>query len=250
MSKIEVMFDLLIVLMKDTMRILPDVKFDRGYRVHRAVMALYASIIENTDSTMILYQAKKSAGIDIILRTNLEAYVDLVNLCSNEDYYNQMLALYHKDWLELTQRGLDGNPYLEFFKKDPEAAKTLEEHRTALAELQKLGRTATIFERFQMAGMEDVYRSVYKDLCSHTHNNIKALADQHFHGATGEEVEVVIFAPMGNEALLSSLDQFVVILATAGHIVHDYFQSPSAKEATAFHERRTDLQSVFDDEED
>ncbi|MER9652157.1 DUF5677 domain-containing protein [Mesorhizobium sp. M0152] len=247
MPKLEVMFDLLVDMMRDTMRLLPEVKFDRGNRVHRAVMALYAVIIENTDSAMVLRRAKRSAGIDTILRSNLEAFVDLANLCNDPMYYNQMLALYHKDWLLLTQEGLAGNPFLDFFKQDPGAAQSLEDHKKALAKLEKLGRTLNIFERFQLAGLDNEYRSVYKDLCGHSHNNIKALSDQHFIGDTEDTVEVVIFAEMGKEALLSSLDQFVVILGTAGYIVHDYFQSPSAEEAAMFKNRRTDLQPFFDD---
>ncbi|PBB31108.1 DUF5677 domain-containing protein [Mesorhizobium sp. WSM3882] len=248
MSKIQVMFGLLVDMMNDTMRLIQKVEFNKGSRVHRAVMALYASIIEHTDSAMLLRTHGRAAGIDTILRTNLEAFVDLVNLCNDPAYYNQMLALYHKDWLALTQGGLDGNPFLDFFKEDPGSAQRVEYHKAALAELQKLGPTLNVFDRFQLAGLENEYRSVYKDLCGHSHNNINSLSDQHFVGNTENSLEVVIFAEMGKEALLSSLDQFIAILGTAGYIVHHYFKSPVAKEAAALKTRRNELQSFFDEE--
>ncbi|ODA96602.1 hypothetical protein BFX40_29680 [Mesorhizobium sp. SEMIA 3007] len=245
MSKIEVMFALLVDTMKDTVRLAPDIKFDKGKQVHRAIMALYVSIIENTDSAIVLHRAKRSAGLETILRTNLEAFVDLSNMCNDPAYYNQMLALYHKDSLDLMQHGLAGNPYLDFFKKDPEAAHTLEEHKTALAELQKLGPTLNIFDRFRLAGLENEYRAVYKDLCSHSHNNIKALSDKHFAGETEAEIEVVLFADIGKEALLACLDYYVTILSQAAFFVHDYFKSSSADEVKAFMKRRTDLEAFF-----
>ncbi|RWE79207.1 DUF5677 domain-containing protein [Mesorhizobium sp.] len=248
MSKVEVLFGLLVDMMNDTMRMIEKVEFNKGSRVHRAVMALYASIIEHTDSAMILHSNRRAAGIDTILRTNLEAFVDLANLCNDPDYYNQMLALYHKDWLALTKGGLDGNPFLDFFKEEPGSADRVEYHKAALAELQKLGPTLSVFERFQLAGMENEYRSVYKDLCGHSHNNIKSLSDQHFVGDTGDSLEVVIFAEKGKEALLSSLDQFIAILGRAGYLVHDYFKSPVAKEAATLTARRKELQSFFDEE--
>ncbi len=250
MSKTEVMFNLLADTFNETMKLLPQVKFDKNNRVHQGLMSLYASIIENTDSALVLRRAGKAAGVDNILRTNLEAFVDLINLANDDAYYDQMLALYHKDWLDLVERGLAGNPYLAFFKGDPEAAKRLKEHKDALKTLEKLGKPKTIFQRFEMAGMENEYRAAYKDLSGVGHNNIKALSERHFIYDEDGEIEVAVFAEMAEESLLASLDQFVTILAQAGHIIHDYFKSPGAAEVATFMQRRKDLQDFFESRDD
>jgi len=245
MSKTEVMFDLLADTFNETMKLLPQVKFDKNNRVHQGLMALYASIIENTDSALVLRRAGKAAGVDNILRTNLEAFVDLINLANDNAYYDQMLALYHKDWLDLMERGLAGNPYLAFFRGDPDAAKRLREHKDALKELEKLGKPKTIFQRFQMAGMENEYGAAYKDLSGVGHNNIKALSERHFIYNENGEIEVAVFAEMAEESSLASLDQFVTILTQAGHIIHDYFKSAGAVEAAALMKHRADMQAFF-----
>lgn len=78
---------------------LDQIKFNKRSSLHRTTVSLYATIMEQTQDAIALQQAGKHATLDIILRSTLEAFVDLVNLCRDDTYLDHMQASFHEQWI-------------------------------------------------------------------------------------------------------------------------------------------------------
>ena len=59
-------------------------------------------------------ESRKGIAIHHILRTMLEAQVDLENLCRDQGYADNVQANYLHEWLRvLKEAGKESNPYLQ-----------------------------------------------------------------------------------------------------------------------------------------
>lgn len=163
--------------------------------------------------------------MDILLRSAMEAHVDLINLSNDDTYLLSMYAVYHKEWIKLTGEGVKGdNPFLTSFKDNQEAKTQLAYHERELAAFKATRDIPTNLDKFKMAGMEDIYRSAYNSLCNDSHNNIRALTRRHFRLSEGD-LDLVIFDTPSTTDLAATLDTFIAILLRSNEIMHDYFKS-------------------------
>ena len=209
-----------------TVKNLSNLTFNKSSEVHRTLVSLYATIIELTNSTLLLRQNGAFTGVDILLRSALEAHVDLINLANNDVYLKAMNASYDKEWLKLMKEAATGeNEFLASLKNDPELGKQIELHQAALDEFQKTSKIPHIAEKFSSAGMQKEYQSVYNSLCTDSHNNIRALVHRHFRISNGK-IDLTIFQEPSKTDLAASLDSFIAILNKSNEIMHDYFNSP------------------------
>lgn len=227
-SKGFLMHGYLIDLYHVTVKHLSNLKFDKNSEVHRTLVSLYASIIELTNSAILIRKAGAYTGMDVLLRSAMEAHVDLINLASNSEYLKAMLAVYHKEWIKLASDGVKGeNPFLSYFRDNPEVVEKLDYHKAELKAFTDQYSIPTNFDKFRMAGMENEYRSIYNSLCNDSHNNIRALTSRHFR-IHDKGHELVIFDKPSREDLAATLDSFIAILNQSNYIMHDYFKSDRA----------------------
>ncbi|ASY58292.1 DUF5677 domain-containing protein [Sinorhizobium sp. CCBAU 05631] len=235
------MYGFFLELQAASIRHLAELRFNKGSEVHRTLVSLYASILELTDSAIIIREAGKYTGMDILLRSALEAHVDLINLANDDGYLQAMKAVYHKEWIKLTGDGVKGdNPFLAYFKDNPEAQKQLAHHEAELAAFKKTHTIPNNLDKFKMAGLEDVYRSIYNSLCNDSHNNIRALTSRHLR-AHKEGLDLVIFDKPSRTDIAATVDCFIAILLKSNEIMHDYMKSnDTVKEALAYYQRFRD----------
>ncbi|MGO6844147.1 hypothetical protein ELH67_33030 (plasmid) [Rhizobium ruizarguesonis] len=232
------MQDLLKDVIAEAVNLLPEIVFNKGSKVQRALMALYASLIEQADSALTLLSANKHPGVDIVLRASLEAYVDLINLANDDRYFDQMRLAYHEDSVKLLDEGVSkGNTFMDSFQNNPEMTKSLAEHRAELDILKKTVKPLNIGERFTLAGMNSVYRSIYRVLCTESHNNVRALMSRHFRFDSGD-VELVIFDAPRETDRVASLDGFITVLVGATSIIHNYFETNGRDAVKALQDKR------------
>lgn len=142
------MFFFLVEALNIATRLTQHLKVEQDSRLQHLVVSLYLTILDQAFSAASLIRDNRRAGVDIILRSSLEAYVDLINLTADADYYDSMLASYHREWIKLAGGG-STNPYLEKFLGNAEFATVLQMHRDALAQLERNTPPLSVRKRFE-----------------------------------------------------------------------------------------------------
>ncbi len=151
------------------------------------IASFCSSIIQYTDAIVSLIETDNLIAIPPILRSILEAYVELLNLCKHENYPDVLTSNHLKlkiKKLQLTFEEPD-NPFLQY---------TIEKYgdiRSKINEYRKLKSTVDqrisnfdiditqIKNRFELAGIKDAYAGIYGQLCEDTHNEILRVESRH-----------------------------------------------------------------------
>lgn len=169
--------------------------FDKEHPWHRNLIALLGTMIELAGAMVV--SERKNTGIAIrgLFRTYLETFVEITNLHQDRMYGENMDIAYLIEWNKSLKSARDGNPFLASIGQLPDINEKIRENEVRIDDLKKKGVTKlTVFERFQKAGMENEYRSIYNQLSSDSHSNIRALVDRHFElNDAGNDFEVVIY---------------------------------------------------------
>lgn len=114
-------------------------------------------------------------AIPHIVRGQLEAFVDFINLDQNASYVDDM---------ELTRARKARTTLSESVKLGatpvPNPTAVLATMNTHIQSLKQNGaKDHSIEKRFQMANLQMEYRSAYAYLCTHSHNSLTALEERH-----------------------------------------------------------------------
>jgi hypothetical protein len=157
-------------------------KFDKKHAWHCMLVALYCSIVEYSVTLLILKKENKIIGLPLIARGLIEAYVDMKNLSEDKTYGYNLEVSYLIEWLRISKEAETlENPYLNAIVESNEFGVQVTELEAELLEMKKKGaKKLDQFHKFKLAGMTHEYRSIYNFLCSHSHNNKRALLERFF----------------------------------------------------------------------
>lgn len=216
--------------------------FSKDHPLHRHIVALYGSIIELTGSLIILTDRRLITGVPVLLRSALEAYVDLYNLSENPAYGFALELSYIKEWLKILNEASTGkNEYLASICEAPDLGASISAWQKKKQELEAKGhRSLKVEQKFHRAGMEKEYRSVYNSLCSDSHNNLRSLIDRHVE-LKEEDFEVIFYKAYTPEDSAHYVGMAAEILVRASEKVHSFFDSPVRKEVEAFRSKLNEL---------
>ena len=156
--------------------------FDGTHQLHANAIFLYGSIIELSSSLNPLLVSEHYSAIPVILRSILEAYVDLENLCKDPKYGYSLEIKYIVESLRfLKEARNEKNAYLDIIAQAPDYDERLLSMEAEKKRLIDIGyKDLNKFERFSKAGMENEYRTIYNWLCCASHNDYRVLRDRHF----------------------------------------------------------------------
>ena len=197
------------------------------------LIGLYGSLIELSGSLVILIDQKVRAGVSSIFRTILETYVEFHNLYEKAEYGYHMNASHHKEWIKVLEEAKDkSNPYLKGISGLENLNLQIKEHNDELSKLKEKGFTPLrISERFERAGMESEYRSLYNFLSCDAHSNIRALFNRHANiHADCKYFNVVYYTDEPLESFLTYIDSTSGLLVNASNNIHKYFETGLLKE--------------------
>lgn len=163
---------------------------------YKAILALsfHSRIIENIYSIILLLkQGQLQSTANILLRSTLEASIDLDNLCNVDGYFDYLIYLAKKDQLKLinkpySQKLMNGN-LSEYYRRKNYRQK---ECKKLEKDLKKKYRgkfckntdennhiNESIHFKFKLAKSLDTYDSIYYLLCGILHNNLFSLEDSY-----------------------------------------------------------------------
>lgn len=171
-------------------------KFDKFHPWHRGIVCLYCSVVEYADSIYRLCEAERIFSVPLILRSMLEAYVDLENLSNEPNYGNHLKSNDLKEWLKLAGEAAgNDNPYLSGVSDATGFVDQVQNWEDQFSKLKTEGYPPlTQFQKFERAGRMQEYKSLYNQLCGFSHNSIRALEDRHVEiEADNKNFSIVMF---------------------------------------------------------
>ncbi len=213
--------------------------FDKTHPQHLHVIALYGSILELSSSIILLTKDGPKTALPIILRSLLEAYVDMLNLCADPRYGYVLEVSAEKSWLKLLRAAADGqNPYLEKVSATSNLQENIKLHEQRLAAMQeKGGKVLKIEDKFKLVGLAHEYATIYAELCSHSHNTLQALRGRHIEEENENNFEVVFYRFTSLDEVEHYLGIACTLLLKATERVHAFLNNPCVEKLSEMGKR-------------
>ena len=143
---------------------------------HFAIAAYFNSLVELADAIYTLSESNCTVAIPIVYRSFVEAMVDFRNLATDRSYGYRLDSNRIFEWLRLLDEKKNGkNPIVaEAFGEDELIAfrDKLEKEK---AELGEKYSPINQKEKFTKAEISDYYKTLYNELCSDSHNNLRSV---------------------------------------------------------------------------
>jgi len=188
--------------------IVKELHFDPSNHQHLLGGALLGRILEVAEGIYTTLERQDSACGFILLRSLLEAYVDLINVSTDPSYVEFMNAAFLDQQCVLLEAAVEKgskSPFIASLSGSPRAAEQLEEVRSTLKQLKERQiKPLSVRKRFERAGQLDYYYGPYAHLCWHSHNNLNILEGNHLR-STDAGIEL--------RAFISIDDDDVVLIA-------------------------------------
>lgn len=222
-----------------------ELKFDSTHPLHQHVVSLYGSIIELSSSVKELYVAGHFSAIPVVLRTILEAYVDLRNLCMDPKYGYSLTINSSKESIKFLKAAKDDkNVYARMIARDPDIDKHISDYEQQIESLKGKGsKGLTIKDKFDKADMQDEYLTIYNMLCAATHNDIRALRARHI-VIEERAFSLEIFKQEDSETMYEILGITSELLLRATYEIHALLGSKRDEELQLL---RSDLNKIRGD---
>jgi len=191
-------------------------KFKSDNPQHLYMVCLHGTVLEMANGCFSLYKTKNNTTVPVLFRVQLEAYVDLRNLSDSVEYLQFMTVAYLHEKKKILNNAIKRghqNVYLEALANSKDLRGKYDEACAQIAELKKKGgKKLKVWERFEKAGLTDLYESIYPELCQHSHNNLNILEKKHLMEMDGT-VKVSYFQPAEKEQSFHIIDTIAGILA-------------------------------------
>lgn len=203
---------------------LPKKEFSRESQQQIHASLLYARILELTGGCLALWETNRTAGVPILLRAILECSVDLANIVADADYAQELHLDYISQYTRLLKEGQSGeNPYLISLSEEPSVTEQISNWETEIGELKsrgfgKLYKKAT---RFKKAGMLKEYDSIYNELCSASHNDLRVLQIRHMENEEGGSFGMLLYRDDPAETTSAAPLYAVELLINAGRHIDE-----------------------------
>ncbi len=209
--------DKLEILLEEAHRTSLAIRFDKNKLLHRSLMALNGTVLELSGGCSTLLRSGDATCTPVVLRSLLEAYVDVVNLSSSEDYLHKMSAAHLTQSLRLAANANEAkeNPYLEDLAGRDTLKTDIAAMKNSLSKLKQQGFSSlSIYQRFRLADEVERYVSVYAHLCMHSHSNLNALEQRHI-AKCDDDFQIVYCRPTTEDESARYIDTVAGIVANS-----------------------------------
>jgi hypothetical protein len=198
---------------------------------HLALACLYSTILQSVTECVTLL-SKPTITVPAVIRTIVESYADLCALVKDKRHANRMLATFCKEKKRHLTSMLNSpdNVYHKDVATKINATVELRKVMSQLAKLKTRKHLPMLTEhRFQFAGLDDIYRTYYWQLCLEGHNSLRVLEERHI-VQTGDRLNLVLVKPNSAEDLWGWIDCLAAFLLDASVKLHKFLRSGAAKE--------------------
>ena len=157
------------------------------------LLAYSSSLLDLADAIITLSVTGKLSGIPILYRTFSETYVDFHNLSSGRDYGYRLQSNRLKEWIRVLKH-LDPK-HLDWLKESNELDDLVEFESQLVKEKTDLSdqfKPITTSEKFDLAGLKDFYKTMYNELCSDSHSNLRSVRSRLYLDANDPKIQKCI----------------------------------------------------------
>ena len=212
-------------------QLIDHIAFDQTNHESKHLVGLLRTTNARASGVALLVREKHEDTISPVIRSMLEAQVDISNLVRIPGYYYQLRQEYLSRFLKAMKRPASGDDSLTTARSSGvpiDDGITLWEKEKK--DLERLGyRGLNIEQKFALANMEQDYVGIYGQLCAETHNRTDAILARVTRLDIGVGLELLgISEPYDNVRI--ELIVACETLCRANGIVHEHFQSPCAEE--------------------
>ena len=192
-------------------------RFNPGNDQHLLAVSLHGTVLEHAQGIMILLDQQNVTSALTLLRSLMDAAIDLFNFVDDESYekYMRYKSLEEQKRILKLMKEKPENLYSAGFAAHPREVDN--QSRKVEEELKKLKgegiKALTTEGRFKRAKQPDL-RAPYWSLCLHSHNNIIALKERHL-CQTPDGDQVVCFLPPSDEDVILLLDTAAGLVANS-----------------------------------
>jgi hypothetical protein len=140
------------------------------------LLAYSSSLLDLADAIITLSATGKLSGIPILYRTFSETFVDFHNLSSDRGYGYRLQSNRLKEWINVLEH-LDPK-HFEWLKESAglnELVDFKEQLVKEKADLSDQFKPIKISAKFDLAGLKDFYETIYNELCSDSHSNLRSV---------------------------------------------------------------------------
>lgn len=193
--------------------------FDSTNAQQLAAVSLLGTVLELAGDCLALLRSRRRIGPKVLLRSLMEAWVELKNVARDPDYLGFMNAVQ----LELQLRRIDAasqadaelNPYFEDLRANEDLESRRGEFKRDLEALKAHGfGRLSIRDRFRRAGEGQRYESVYALLAQHSHHNLIALERRHV-VRSEDGPRIAFFKPEEEASLVAEIDTVAGVVSNA-----------------------------------
>lgn len=203
-----------------------ELKFDASFLGNLCVVSLYMSMLELTAEILHLNREGPKTGIPIISRSILEAYVEIKNLVEDPQYLGVVERSWVLSWLNMMKSAKKGNQYLVLMAQDGKLDANIVQHEAKLEELKAKGyKRITFKEKFQKAGLEEEYDSIYGWFSAYSHGGLQALIDRHIDVSAETTPKVNAFQDRPISEFETSLGTVCELIVRASDHVNSYLEA-------------------------
>lgn len=201
-----------------------EIQFDKTYALHGTIISLYCSILELTESAIHLID-NKLTGVPILMRSVLEAYIDLLNLIQDAGYGYRLQINSLQDRIDLLEAAKSGNPWLKGLITPTIDADIIrfEDEKKKLVDAGF--KWLSVKAKFSLQQMYQEYQSLYSIICWDSHNSLTALFRKHT-DSKNNAFTLVLHKEPSSEYRIMYVGVSTELLIKATQEVHKFFNSP------------------------
>ena len=192
-----------------------------------SMVLLYCTMTEHLRSACVLFQNKAETSIPVLLRSFVEAYVDFINLSIDPNYEHSVRSSELKEWGKITSKAIvGGNEFLEGLILNSENDTTNVEIHEEFADLKSNGhKPQTWLEKFEKAGLQNVYESIYNEISCESHNNMRALKSRHLFQNEDGRLQLRLYGVPDDNVSVFYANAFCYFIIEATLVIHAVFNT-------------------------
>jgi hypothetical protein len=223
-------------------------RFKPNDQQHVFCLALLWSILEQAHGITVTLEVGNSTSSFILLRSALEAYIDLCNMANDVGYAELMHAAMwdqQRKMIDSANNRGASNPDLALLVGNQSVKQYLAWVKGELASLKTRGIKPLKFrEKFDRCNKLDLYEGRYAMLCCQTHNNLNALADRHVEaGPAGIELHY-LQAPDDSDSVLI-IDTIAGIIANSVMTLKNAIEGGEKREFEGLSQKLANLRAIW-----